>query len=159
MVAEISNAGGVSGQSSGAGSSHAVELPAHPLPVVARHAAEAPAEGAEKGLVALETALQCDVEHVRVVHQQAEGAALQPEARRVGLRRLPDRRLEEALQVERREPRLPAQRIETEVPLQVGLDVDQQREQRLPVPRHAGSATSLRAALRPPRWQARSFRR
>jgi hypothetical protein len=101
--------------------------------------------------VVLEAALQGDVEHVRVVQQETEGAALHAEARGVGLRRLPDGRLEAALQVERRKPRLPAERRETQVLVQVGLDVNQQREERLPVARHAGSATPLTAALRPAR--------
>jgi hypothetical protein len=100
-------------------------LAAHPFAVVARRFAESLAEGPAESLVIQEAAFERDIEQVRLVREQAERATLQSETPHVGLGSFSDGRLEHALKVERRESRFPAQGGKTEVPFEVGLDVDQ----------------------------------
>jgi len=96
----------------------------------------------------LETAIEGDVEQRRVMDQQPERGALQPETRHVVLGCLADQRLEGALEVCRRERCLGAQHIKAQILVEVRLNVDEERRVH-PWPPPSAQAQSLVRQLSP----------
>src|SRR4029079_7794677 len=98
----------------------------------------------------LETAIERDVEQRRVMDQQPERGAFQPEPRHVALGRLADQRLEGALKVRRRQRRLRAQHVKAQIPVEMRLYVDEERRTHAWPPPNA-QAQSLVRQLSPKR--------
>jgi hypothetical protein len=83
-----------------------LRLRAHPGAVSCSTACRSGAKGAIERFMVLETAIQGDVGQRRVMDQQPEGGAFQPEPRHVVPGCLADQRLEGALEVRRPVPTL-----------------------------------------------------
>jgi len=104
-----------------------VRLRAHPGAVAAGRHAEAATKGASERFMILETAIEGDVEQRRVMDQQPERGAFQPEPRHVVLGCLADQRLEGALEVRRRQRCLSAQHVKAQILVEMRLNVDEER--------------------------------
>src|SRR6185295_6752513 len=104
-----------------------VRLRAHPGAVAAGRHAEAATKGASERFMILETAIEGDVEQRRVMNQQPERGAFQPEPRHVVPGCLADQRLEGALEVRRRQRCLRAQRVQAQILVEMRLNVDEER--------------------------------